>query len=151
MILTALFFAQAMALPQDCDKVVGIIAQDQCRLAESLKVPRIDCETQMTQTEMNICSYRDFLRADIALNQAWDTAVKFAKRGANDPLGDPKDIDRLLVAQRAWVAFRDAHCAASTGPREGGGSMWPLMRNGCLTMVTKERTSQLREYVEPNN
>ncbi|MBB4839120.1 uncharacterized protein YecT (DUF1311 family) [Sphingomonas kyeonggiensis] len=151
MILTAIFFAQAVASGPDCGKAVGIIAQDQCRLAESLKVRGVDCETQRTQSEMNICSYRDFLSADIAMNQAWSRAAGFAKRGATEVLGDPKEHGRLLVAQRAWITFRDAHCAATTGPREIGGSMWPLMHNGCLTELTQERTKQLREYVEPNN
>jgi len=114
----------------------------------------VDCKVQETQAVMNICSFREYLRADIELNQAWDSAAEHAKRPhfPASPHDSPaKEFERLLAAQRAWVTFRDAHCAATTGPREDGGSMWPLLNNGCLTQLTRKRTKQLREYVEPNN
>lgn len=108
--------------------------------------PAIDCANAMTQTDMNICSYRDFQSADRAMNEAWGKAAAAAK--AADRQGSGGNFDRLLDAQRKWLAYRDAQCLAENGPREESGTIWPLQQNGCLTELTEARTKQLRAVVE---
>ncbi|MEL7689876.1 lysozyme inhibitor LprI family protein [Citromicrobium bathyomarinum] len=116
--------------------------------------PQVDCENAMTQTDMNICSFRSYKRADSELNAAWSRASEHAKemdRNAARYDGDATAHSRLLAAQRAWLKFRDAHCLAENGERENSGTIWPLLQNGCLEALTEARTAQLRQYVEMPN
>ena len=113
--------------------------------------PKVDCDNAMTQTAMNICSWQSYQRADAELNAAWSRAAKRAKemdRSAAEYDSDATAHSRLLTAQRAWLKFRDAHCLAENGEREGSGTIWPLLQNGCLEALTEARTAQLRQYVE---
>ena len=50
---------------------------------------------------------------------------------------------RLVRAQRAWIAYRDAECEISA-LSEKGGSLEPLMRFSCLARVTEARTGELK-------
>ena len=100
-----------------------------------------DCGDAMTQAEMNACSYAEYQSADAALNAEWTIARDVAKR---------RDLfAELLKAQRAWLAFRDAHCEA-VAAQYAGGSIRPLIHNSCLTELTETRTTQLREMSEAN-
>lgn len=101
-----------------------------------------DCSDRQTQTDLNICAYQDYQAADRALNEAWDEAAASARER-----GD-QTFDRLRYAQRRWLAFRDAHCLAETGPREESGTIWPLLHNSCLAELTRSRTAQLVRFTE---
>ena len=142
--MISLFLAAAAAQP-DCSKLKGAIAQDECWLAQSMNLnPPPNCENQMTQFDMNVCSYRDSLRTDLELNRAWEAAAARAR-------GERAEFKRLLDAQRKWIAYREAQCALEAGPREGSGTIWALIQNSCMTKLAKTRTVELREYVEPKN
>lgn len=54
----------------------------------------------------------------------------------------PVDQSKLQTAQRLWVQFRDANCAAE---RElyGGGSAAPMAYAACLAADTRQRTAEL--------
>lgn len=148
-----LLLAAFAAPPPDCDTVQGPIAVNECRLAQSIEqLPDVDCDDQQTQLDMNVCSYRDHLRADTELNRMWARAAERAKQGDRwmaERGHSGGEFERLLAAQRRWIDFRDAQCALEAGPREGGGSIWPLLMNNCLATLTRTRTAQLREYMEP--
>lgn len=101
------------------------------------------------QQEMNICAHRDYLLADRELNAQWKlTAAKMKALDAEAdfPAWDerPGYFDQLLAAQRAWIAFRDAHCA-SEGYWARGGSLEPLLVSTCKSALTQARTAQLRD------
>jgi uncharacterized protein YecT (DUF1311 family) len=104
--------------------------------------PQVDCGNAMTQADINICSYRGYQAADKTLNAAWETA------GAQAKGQSPEAFQRLLDAQRKWIAYRDAQCLAVNGPREESGTIWPLLQNGCMEQLTEARSEQLRDYVE---
>lgn len=112
-----------------------------------------DCSDPMTQTAMNLCAYREFEQADADLNAVWkDVAAEMKRLDAQTEHDDgrPGYFDQLLAAQRAWLAYRDAHCA-SEGYLTRGGSMEPLMVSGCKTALTKARTEELQELMDwPN-
>ncbi len=111
-------------------------------------MPEAECAAPVAQTAMNIRAYRDYEQADRALNEAWRAAAARSKEGiANSP--DTAAFERLLAAQRHWLMFRDAHCLAQTGPREGSGTIGPLLHHRCLAEVTQTRTAQLRAASEP--
>lgn len=113
--------------------------------------PVPDCENAMAQQHMNRCAYLAYERADAALNEQWKhTAAAMKARDAE--WGDTFDeragfFDTLLDAQRAWLTYRDRHCA-SEGYWARGGSLEPLLVSTCKTGLTEERTKQLQYLIE---
>lgn len=110
---------------------------------------------QGIQQEMNICAHRDFMVADAALNEQWAITRAVMKErdeqwnDGHSPDWDerPGYFDTLLEAQRAWIAYRDAHCR-SEGYFARGGSLEPLLVSTCKTALTEARTQQLRELAQ---
>jgi uncharacterized protein YecT (DUF1311 family) len=143
----------AAAAQPDCYKLKDSVAKDECLLKQSVLDPAPNCANQMTQFDMNVCSFIDFLRADIDMNRAWKKAEAFAKDQDKElRRSDPKAVDeynRLLASQRKWNAFKVAECDVEAGPRESGGSMWAMNLNWCMKKLTDARIAQLREYAEP--
>lgn len=118
--------------------------------------PQWDCDDPQAQQEMNWCAARDFAIADTALNTQWaETAAAMKARDDHSKTGAFPDTDKrpgyfdtLLEAQRAWLAFRDAHCR-SEGYYARGGSLEPLLVSTCKTALTNIRTQQLKELIQP--
>lgn len=81
----------------------------------------------------------DFKRADQALNQ---TFRQIQKRLADDADGKT----RLLKAQRSWIAFRNAECTFQSSGDDGG-SAAPMVAAACQAELTKDRTKQLKGYL----
>lgn len=116
--------------------------------------PDWDCDDPQAQQEMNWCAGLDFAVADSDLNDQWAITAQAmkardARRQDNPYARDtrPGYFDTLLEAQRAWLAFRDAHCRAE-GYAARGGSLEPLLVSTCKTALTNARTEQLRALAE---
>ena len=111
--------------------------------------PEINCEEPMDQMSMNHCAYEAWETADKELNAQWKISMADA-READAELksygddGRPGHAETLLKAQRAWIAFRDAHCDYS-GFEARGGSMEPMLVGYCLEQLTLERIKQLTD------
>ena len=119
-------------------------------LALTLLHPTIDCGDPQTQSAMNACAMMEYEATDGALNAEWDKTVAHVKAmDVDDPAEDgaPSRYDALLKAQRAWIAFRDAHCH-SEAMQYRGGSIAPLIYATCLNEVTERRIEQLRAFRE---
>lgn len=104
-----------------------------------------DCAEPMSQTAMNICAAQDFQRADAELNAVW-REVRAVAKSADAELhddGQPGHWPTLLEAQRAWLAYRDAHCRL-VGYDARGGSLQPLLTANCRAELTRERTRSMR-------
>jgi len=105
---------------------------------------------QGIQQEMNICAAEEYRVADKALNVQWKlTYAEMKKRDgvAGENFGEdthPEWAVSLLMAQRAWIKFRDAHCKTE-GNIAFGGSLQPLLVSTCKTVLTEARTQQLKE------
>ena len=99
--------------------------------AQTKKQP---CADLMSQNEMNRCAADEHKKADAELNRVYQQLL---------PKLEGEHKEKLKVAQRAWIAFRDAHCEYEAFAFDGG-SMQPLIRFSCLEAVTRERTKQLR-------
>jgi uncharacterized protein YecT (DUF1311 family) len=56
--------------------------------------------------------------------------------------GRPGYEETLKKAQRAWIAYRDAVCEYE-GYEARGGTMEPMLVNGCLARLTRTRTKEL--------
>lgn len=118
----------------------------------SLQPQAGDCDDPPSQLAMNICAGEDFARADAELNAEYRRAIAWARDDDREErvAGDdrPGDEATLREAQRAWVAFRDAHCRRE-GYGERGGSMEPMIYEQCRARMTRERIAQLRPQSTP--
>ena len=97
-----------------------------------------------TQAEMNQGACAQYKKADQALNA---TYAKVLKDYAKDPLF----LAKLKQAQRAWIAFRDAHLAArfpkADKPAEYG-SAYPTCRCAVLIELTEQREKELKVWTD---
>lgn len=111
--------------------------------APSAAAQSIDCTTTSIQQEMNWCAEQDWQAADARLNAAYADAMAVAK---DLDLSLPDDLKgaaaSLKSAQRAWIPFRDAACAAE-GYAMRGGSAEALLVYGCLARLTAQRADDL--------
>ena len=83
------------------------------------------------------CLRGEYRLADDELNRLWPQVLAEAPSG-----GDP-DMHRQAIrdAQRAWIAFRDADCAASS--TIGIPRYWEMNRLRCTIDHTRARTEAL--------
>lgn len=108
-----------------------------------------ECANAMSQMEMTACATGRFERADAELNMLYRRLIDGAREVDRSPdngqsEGDtrPGEEATLREAQRAWVAFRDAHCRGE-GYAERGGSLEPMIVAECRARLTRERIAQL--------
>ena len=119
-----------------CLSALALLALGQSSLAQDKPV---DCKTGEDQTTLNICSYQRFQADDLALNNTYRAMMSKL---------DKSEKAYAVAAQAAWIKFRDAECLAlSGGPREQGGTIWPLLNNECMSRLTKARTQDLKQQV----
>jgi uncharacterized protein YecT (DUF1311 family) len=98
-----------------------------------------DCADDATQSELNACAGADFQAADRTLNTLY--------ADIKDRLKGDADTTRLLtLAQRAWVAWRDAECDFSAAS-VAQGSIYPMIRDQCLTELTNARVADFRRHL----
>ncbi|MGL4320663.1 MAG: lysozyme inhibitor LprI family protein [Paracoccaceae bacterium] len=92
-----------------------------------------------TQQEMNACTYAAWQAADAELNAVYADIIAglMASDAAYPPEGKSEE-ERLRIAQRAWVAYRDANCDVAGYPMRGG-SAEPLLINECYRTMTEDR------------
>jgi uncharacterized protein YecT (DUF1311 family) len=113
--------------------------------------PALDCAAAITQFDMTDCATQDWQRADDELNAQWErTAAHMRQR---DAMYDHSHDDRpgfheqLLAAQRAWLTYRDTHCATE-GYLARGGTLEPMLVAQCKADLTRQRTRQLQSIEE---
>ncbi len=82
--------------------------------AESFK--EVNCNSANTQYEMNICSSRNLYKNDSDLK---------------------KEIGNEVIFQK-WVIGREAICEYYSGKYFEGGSIRPMMQNGCNIRLNSE-------------
>lgn len=116
-------------------------------LAETVPNPDWDCDEPITQQKMNWCAHQDFLVADAEMNAQWKLTASQLK-DLDKAYGDATNgghlgyFETLLEGQRAWLKYRDAHCA-SHGKLISGGSLEPLIINRCKPRLTNLRSTEL--------
>ncbi len=98
----------------------------------------LDCQSPMTQTDMNICAGRDYDAADKELNKVYGQIMTWAK--ANNPAM----AKALRTAQRAWIPYRDTTCAWE-GLAVAGGTMEPTIVATCKADLTRTRLKTLKD------
>jgi uncharacterized protein YecT (DUF1311 family) len=96
---------------------------------------RGSCASARSQMQMNECAARELRAAEARMTQAYDAL----RTGLT-----PAHQAQLADAQRAWTAFRAAHCNFE-GLEAEGGSMQPMVVSFCMAELTDARTRQLRQ------
>lgn len=103
----------------------------------------VDCAAAVAQVELTYCAEQDWIAADADLNLAY-RAARAAMQAID--AGLPEDQrgaeGNLRAAQRAWITFRDAGCAAE-GYGFHGGSAEPMVIYGCRAALTRGRAEDL--------
>lgn len=113
-------------------------------LCSSMTYAAFKCNPDGNQAELNQCALDDYQAADKQLNDTWK---KLMLKFKNDKTASSK----LKIAQKAWLAFRDAEVdamfACANPVSNCWGSMEPMLRYGELTTLTQERTKRLQKYL----
>jgi uncharacterized protein YecT (DUF1311 family) len=103
------------------------------RTAE-LRGPNPDCPDDADPAQLNQCLERVFSRADAELNRQYQAALTALPSGA----------ERIRAAQRAWLAYRDAHCATAV-PAVASVETQNLEGVLCRTRLTEGRARELAD------
>ena len=107
--------------------------------AASAQTRKDPCDNAQTQAEMNACQAREYKKADADLNAVYKQLMT--------KIDDEGERTSLKAAQLAWIKFRDADCEFEAYQNKGG-TIYPLIYDGCLTTLTRARTKQLRELLK---
>jgi uncharacterized protein YecT (DUF1311 family) len=97
-----------------------------------------------TQIQMNKEACDAYKKADAEMNRAYQKILAEYKT-------DAQFIQKLKLAQRAWIAFRDAHVVSiypATDKRAEYGSINPMCQCKILEELTTARTRMLREWID---
>lgn len=104
-----------------------------------------DClDRAQNQVQIDACATADFAAADRELNAVY-------ARIQRDYAHDTAFLNKLRLAQRAWIAFRDAELAArypDADPATAYGSAYPGCAAGVKTELTRARTTQLKRWLD---
>lgn len=104
----------------------------------STSVMAEDCDSATTQADINQCYTAEYKKQDDLLNQTYKQVM--------DRAGE-KQKAQLKAAQNAWIGFRDADCAFLSSGAESG-SVYPMVKAGCLADKTRERTELLKSTLQ---
>ncbi|EIK97665.1 hypothetical protein PMM47T1_04114 [Pseudomonas sp. M47T1] len=107
-----------------------------------------DCANASTTVQMTQCAALDADAAEAKLNSAYQALVKQLTQP--DTATDKYSVMRqkLQVAQRAWITFRDADCA-TVYQVNASGSLRGLAALGCKRAHAEQRTKELQAYLGP--
>jgi uncharacterized protein YecT (DUF1311 family) len=107
--------------------------------AEAVPYPVSDCAQLTVQMDINACASANLQAADTALNKVYQQVML--------QQSDAASKDQLKDVERAWIAYRDRECALEVGPRENGGSIWPMEMSNCLEEKTAARIRELTKLL----
>lgn len=97
-----------------------------------------------SQAEMNAEACGTYRVADEELNRVYSRVLR-------EYASDAKFVRKMRAAQRAWLAFRDAHLEArfpAEDKRRAYGSVFPMCFCGVQEELTRARTEHLNKWVE---
>ncbi len=119
-----------------------------CLMAGAASAQDVDCAQAQAQVELTFCAEQDWMAADDLLNAAYRKARSVMQNIDADLPEDEQGAEaNLQTAQRAWITFRDAACAAE-GYQMHGGSAEPMVIYGCRARLTTARAEDLRALAE---
>lgn len=97
------------------------------------------CQSATSTSAMRACENARYSAAQHELGVAYQSLLQHL---------DGEQKQKLQVAQRAWISFRDANAAFQASLAQGG-TLAPLVRIATLTEMTRARTSELKKATLP--
>jgi uncharacterized protein YecT (DUF1311 family) len=98
-------------------------------------------DTAKTQFALNNCAGKQSGDAELELNKTYQSILKkYADR--------PAFLERLRIAQRTWLRFRDAQLEMQFPPAEASGSVTPMCYALLKAELTDQRTTQLKAWLQ---
>jgi len=101
--------------------------------AQHMNSASAPCRNIVVTIAMENCFDKAYKAADARLNQRYSQISKVLQ---------PDDLQRLKVAQRLWIQFRDTTCMAESHLYSGGTAAAPAY-SACLEELTRQRTTDL--------
>ncbi|WP_353063582.1 lysozyme inhibitor LprI family protein [Tunturibacter psychrotolerans] len=114
--------------------LAAFLCFDSIGTAQHMNSPSAPCRNVAVTVAMENCFDKAYKAADSGLNQLY---------GQISQVLQPDDLQRLKVAQRIWIQFRDATCTAESGLYSGGTASAPAY-SACLEELTGQRTADLK-------
>lgn len=98
-----------------------------------------DCANASDQSIQNECADKDYKKSDAELNKLYQSI-----RGRLS--NQPDAVKKLITAQKAWIAFRDAECDFASF-RSQDGSVYPMLISMCRDALTQTRAKDFKAYL----
>ena len=95
-----------------------------------------DC--QNTQLSMNICSFRNFIKADLETKKIREEKLKSLPESCRA---------RFLKQENDWEQSRDKLCNKQADEEAEGGSMRPMIFTSCQAAATEKRSLKLKAII----
>ena len=114
------------------------------RVAIGMLAPAAATLHAQTQADLNQDACAQYKKADQSLNVTYAKVLK-------DYAKDPQFLAKLRQAQRAWIAFRDAHLEArfpKADQQAQYGSVYPTCRGNVLIELTQQRARELKTWAD---
>ncbi len=113
--------------------IVAALAANVPALAQHMNEKDSTCADVVVTVELANCLAKARDAADAKLNAAYKQLRSRL---------DAADGQRLIVAQRLWIQYRDANCTAERDLYDGGTAASPAYL-ACLEAMTRARTKEL--------
>ena len=101
--------------------------------AQHMNSASAPCRNAVVTVAIENCFDKAYKVADGELNQSYSQISKVLQ---------PDDLQRLQVAQRLWIQFRNATCTAESNLYNGGTASAPAY-SACLEELTRQRVADL--------
>jgi uncharacterized protein YecT (DUF1311 family) len=97
------------------------------------------------RADQEACVHTLLATADMRMNRNYRALITEMRRqeGIKPGQKDPASVDRLRVAQRAWVVYRDTECRRRGRGSEG--ALWARPRVKCLAEFSTARANELAD------
>ena len=115
--------------------VLGLLLLSACYVGGAAA----QCKDAVSTKDMQDCADAEYKKADADLNGVYQTTLKKLK---------PGDAALLKKAQRAWLAYRDAHCDAQYH-LFAGGSIAAVSLTQCRAALTTARAKEIKDSYTP--
>ena len=104
---------------------------------------KINCDSAMTQGEMNYCAAKTYKEADTKLNNVYKAILEAYK-------SDTAFIHNLRTSEQLWIKLRDAELNVKFPEGSGHeyGSVQPMCMSMYLTDLTNDRSKYLQIWLD---
>lgn len=119
-----------------------------CILLTSMKLANaIDCDKVIATIDINQCAHNELQKVEKQLNETYQRVLKGLPTSDGPGTDSINPKHSLVVAQRAWVSFREADCDA-VFDFWASGTIRTVQRISCMQNHAELRIRQLRQYEE---